>query len=173
MNETGKVFMGTHQRPKGRRWIYGQFSDVVLPAIQLLMEMSGLNATERGNPVQVVRAISSVINSTESDEGLLEGKWEGAFEDGTSPWAWTGSSKIFEQFLRNGCKAVKYGQCWVFSAIATTSKTLLIKNLKNYCKYSANYLLLSLSCAGNPFTTGDQLRVSAGYKPYHVCRQVL
>ena len=27
MNETGKVFVGTHNRPKGRRWVYGQFSD--------------------------------------------------------------------------------------------------------------------------------------------------
>ena len=28
--------------------------------------------------------------------GLLEGKWEGSFEDGVCPWAWTGSSRIFE-----------------------------------------------------------------------------
>jgi transglutaminase 1 len=118
-NETGKVFVGTHNRPKGRRWVYGQFSDVVLPAAQLLLEMSGLSATERGNPVQVVRAISSIVNATD-DSGLLEGKFEGTFEDGVSPWVWTGSCKIFEQFLRNGCKPVKYGQCWVFAAVATS-----------------------------------------------------
>lgn len=61
MNETGKVFVGTHHRPKGRRWVYGQFSDVALPAAQLLLEQSGLNPTERGNPVQVVRAIASIV----------------------------------------------------------------------------------------------------------------
>ena len=148
MNETGKVFVGTHNRPKGRRWVYGQFSDVALPVAQLLLEQSGLNPTERGNPVQVVRAIASIviyhflnllfvvicywnwlidsmigtlqINANDGF-GLLEGKWEGSFEDGVCPWVWTGSSKIFEHYLRNGSKPVKYGQCWVFSAVATSS----------------------------------------------------
>ncbi|XP_057379991.1 hemocyte protein-glutamine gamma-glutamyltransferase-like [Daphnia carinata] len=119
MNDTGKVFVGTHHRPKGRRWIYGQFSDVALPAAQLLLGQSGLNPTERGNPVQVVRAIASIINANEGF-GLLEGKWEGSFEDGVCPWVWTGSSKIFEHYLRNGSKPVKYGQCWVFAAVATS-----------------------------------------------------
>lgn len=64
MNDTGKVFVGTHHRPKGRRWIYGQFSDVALPAAQLLLGQSGLNPTERGNPIQVVRAIASIVTNT-------------------------------------------------------------------------------------------------------------
>jgi len=119
MNETGKVYVGTHNRPKGRRWVYGQFSDVALPVAQLLLEQSGLNPTERGNPVKVVRAISAIINANEGF-GLLEGKWEGTFEDGVCPWAWTGSNRIFEHYLRNGSKPVKYGQCWVFAAVATS-----------------------------------------------------
>jgi len=119
LNETGKVFVGTHHRPKGRRWVYGQFSDVALPVAQLLLEMSGLNASERGNPVQVARAISGIVHANDNN-GLLEGKFEGSFEDGVCPWVWTGSCKIFEQFLRNGCKPVKYGQCWVYAAVATS-----------------------------------------------------
>jgi len=118
-NETGKVYVGTHNRPKGRRWVYGQFSDVALPVAQLLLEQSGLNPTERGNPVKVVRAISAIINANEGF-GLLEGRWEGNFEDGVCPWAWTGSNRIFEHYLRNGSKPVKYGQCWVFAAVATS-----------------------------------------------------
>ncbi|XP_046458775.1 hemocyte protein-glutamine gamma-glutamyltransferase-like [Daphnia pulex] len=94
-------------------------SNVALPAAQLLLEQSGLNPTERGNPVQVVRAIASIINANEGF-GLLEGKWEGSFEDGVCPWVWTGSNKIFEHYLRNGSKPVKYGQCWVFAAVATS-----------------------------------------------------
>lgn len=62
LNETGKVFVGTHHRPKGRRWVYGQFADVALPVAQLLLEMSGLNPSERGNPVQVARAISGIVS---------------------------------------------------------------------------------------------------------------
>lgn len=61
MNETGKVFVGTHHRPKGRRWVYSQFSDVALPVAQLLLEQSGLNSTERGNPAQVVRALAGMV----------------------------------------------------------------------------------------------------------------
>lgn len=61
MNETGKIFVGTHHRPKGRRCVYDQFSDVALPVAQLLLEQSGLNPTERGNPVQVARAIASIV----------------------------------------------------------------------------------------------------------------
>lgn len=119
MNENGKVYVGTYNRPKGRRWVFAQFSDVALPAAQVLLDQSGLNPTERGNPVQVVRAIASIINAREGF-GLLEGKWEGSFEDGVCPWAWTGSSKIFEHYLRNGSKPVKYGQCWVYAAVATS-----------------------------------------------------
>lgn len=61
LNENGKVFVGTHNRPKGRRWVFAQFSDVALPAAQVLLDQSGLNPTERGNPVQVVRAIASIV----------------------------------------------------------------------------------------------------------------
>lgn len=73
MNETGKVYVGTHNRPKGRRWVFGQFSDVTLPAAQVLLDQSGLNPTERGNPVQVVRAIASTVSCTISQqEGAID-----------------------------------------------------------------------------------------------------
>lgn len=55
------------------------------------------------------------------DNGLIEGKWEGSFEDGTSPFAWIGSTPIFEEFY-NTQMPVKYGQCWVFSGVIVTSK---------------------------------------------------
>jgi transglutaminase 1 len=66
------------------------------------------------------------INANEGF-GLLEGKWEGSFEDGVCPWVWTGSNKIFEHYLRNGSKPVKYGQCWVFAAVATSSNEIYDK----------------------------------------------
>lgn len=69
MNETGKVYVGTYNRPKGRRWVFGQFSDVALPAAHLLLDQSGLNPTERGNPVQVVRAIASIVSSSPVERG--------------------------------------------------------------------------------------------------------
>lgn len=61
MNDYGKLWYGSYRQPKGRRWVYGQFDDVVLPACMYLLERSGLAHSERGNPVQVVRAISAIV----------------------------------------------------------------------------------------------------------------
>ena len=62
LNEQGKIWCGTWRQPKGRKWIYGQFDDVVLPACMYLLERSGLEHSERGNPVRVCRAISSMVS---------------------------------------------------------------------------------------------------------------
>lgn len=59
------------------------------------------------------------INNNERDGGVLVGNWSGKYDDGISPYAWNGSSSILEEFLKKR-KGVKYGQCWTFSAIATT-----------------------------------------------------
>lgn len=53
------------------------------------------------------------------DDGLIEGKWNGGFEDGTNPMSWTGSLAFFERYLHSG-QTVKYAQCWVFSGAVTT-----------------------------------------------------
>ena len=57
------------------------------------------------------------------DNGILKGRWSKPYDDGTAPWEWTGSPKIIEEYMENkGRKPVKYGQCWVFSAVTVTSK---------------------------------------------------
>lgn len=61
LNEQGKIWSGTWRQPKGRKWIFGQFDDVVLPACVYLLERSGLEHSERGNPVRVTRAISAMV----------------------------------------------------------------------------------------------------------------
>lgn len=63
------------------------------------------------------------INSTERDSGVLCGNWSGKYDDGVSPYAWNGSSAILEEFLKKR-KGVKYGQCWTFAAVATTSEKI-------------------------------------------------
>lgn len=67
------------------------------------------------------------------DNGLIEGKWDGSFEDGTSPFAWIGSTPIFEEFY-NTQLPVKYGQCWVFSGVIVTSKLNMKKKNINIQK---------------------------------------
>lgn len=61
------------------------------------------------------------MNSND-DEGILIGRWDGEYDDGTAPAAWTGSVDILQQFLDTGM-SVSYGQCWVFSGVVTTSKS--------------------------------------------------
>ena len=57
------------------------------------------------------------------DKGILEGRWSEPYDDGTAPWEWTGSPKIIEEYMeKKGRRPVKYGQCWVFSAVTVTSK---------------------------------------------------
>lgn len=119
LSDVGKIYVGTHKEPIGRPWVYGQFSDAVLPASVFLLEKSGIDFSSRSNPVKVVRAISAMVNSND-DNGVLIGNWSGNYDDGTAPWSWTGSSAILEQYLSSGGKPVRYGQCWVFSGVCTT-----------------------------------------------------
>ncbi|XP_071540958.1 hemocyte protein-glutamine gamma-glutamyltransferase-like [Panulirus ornatus] len=119
MNDEGKVYVGAYSRSRGRPWAYGQFDDVALPVSVYILELSRIADTERGNPVQVVRAISAGVNDYD-EEGILSGRWDGEYSDGTAPYKWTGSARILEEYMRNGYKPVKYGQCWVFSALVTT-----------------------------------------------------
>lgn len=59
------------------------------------------------------------VNSTQG--GVLEGNWSGNYEGGTSPTLWSSSKNILKQYAKTG-EGVKYGQCWVFSAVTTTGK---------------------------------------------------
>ncbi|CAG9854836.1 unnamed protein product [Phyllotreta striolata] len=135
MNENGKIWTGTFKKPKGKHWIFGQFDEVSLPTAIFLLEKSGLSTSQRGNPVMVSRAISAMINSVD-DGGLLEGKWDGDYSDGTSPFSWTGSTAILEQYLTTGGAPVKYGQCWVYSATTVT----VCRAIGLPCRSTTNYV---------------------------------
>ncbi|XP_043468472.1 hemocyte protein-glutamine gamma-glutamyltransferase-like [Leptopilina heterotoma] len=118
LNDVGKIWVGPYGSARGREWIFGQFDAAVLPACQLLLERSGIKTISRGDPIKMTRAISRIINSND-DKGVIEGRWDGEYEDGTAPSAWTGSVPILEEFLSTE-KEVKYGQCWVFAGVVTT-----------------------------------------------------
>lgn len=60
------------------------------------------------------------VNSND-DLGILQGRWNGQYDDGTAPAAWTGSVPILEEYLDTGSE-VKYGQCWIFAGVAATGK---------------------------------------------------
>jgi hypothetical protein len=77
---------------------------------------------DRGDPIKVSRHISTIVNSVD-DNGIVVGNWKDDFRGGTAPTDWHGSSAIMQQFYRTK-KPVKFGQCWVFSGLTTTRKTL-------------------------------------------------
>lgn len=56
------------------------------------------------------------INSND-DRGVLVGNW-GEVTDGVHPGRWMGSGDILRQWAESG--PVRYGQCWVFAAVACT-----------------------------------------------------
>lgn len=118
LSDVGKVWVGPFGSTRGREWVYGQFDQCVLPAAMLMLDRANLPHANRGDPIQVTRAISRAVNSND-DHGVLEGRWDGDYTDGTAPSTWTGSVEILEEFLTTE-REVKYGQCWVFAGVVTT-----------------------------------------------------
>ncbi|KAJ3662928.1 hypothetical protein Zmor_007242 [Zophobas morio] len=118
LTDVGKIWVGPYGSSRGREWVYGQFDACVLPAAMLMFEKSDLVPASRGDPIKVCRTISKLVNSNDED-GVLVGRWDGQYEDGTAPSAWTGSVQILQEYLDTQF-SVSYGQCWVFSGVVST-----------------------------------------------------
>ena len=120
LNEVGKIYVGSYANSVGKKWFYGQFDDSVLPVLMHLLDKTRLTVADRSSAVRVSRAVSAVVNSHD-ENGLLAGNWSGNYGDGLAPWYWNGSPKIFQRYIQNGYQTVKFGQCWVFGGVTTTS----------------------------------------------------
>ncbi|CAB3257332.1 unnamed protein product [Arctia plantaginis] len=118
MNDVGKVWVGPLKTTRGKPWAYGQFDQHVLPACMLMLDRANMPYNHRSDPVKMARVISQIVNEND-DGGVLVGRWDGEYEDGTAPSEWTGSVDILEQFLETQ-EPVAYGQCWVFAGVVTT-----------------------------------------------------
>ncbi|XP_045452766.1 hemocyte protein-glutamine gamma-glutamyltransferase-like [Melitaea cinxia] len=118
LNDVGKVWVGPIKTTRGKPWFYGQFDSIVLPATMFLLDRAEIPFHQRGDPVKMTRAISRIVNSND-DGGVLIGRWDGQYDDGTAPSEWTGSVDILAQYLETQ-QEVAYGQCWVFAGVVTT-----------------------------------------------------
>ncbi|XP_043563066.1 protein-glutamine gamma-glutamyltransferase 2 isoform X3 [Chiloscyllium plagiosum] len=77
------------------------------------------DVARRNDPVYVSRIVTAMVNAND-DKGVLLGRWDGNYADGIAPTRWTGSLQILRQWSGSGAEKVRYGQCWVFAAVACT-----------------------------------------------------
>lgn len=118
LNDRGRIYRGTQKQISAKPWNFGQFEDFMLDCVFYLLDLSELSYRVRGNPVHVARKISAVTNAPD-DGGVLVGNWSGNYTGGTTPLQWVGSVNILEKYWKTK-QPVKFGQCWVFSAVVTT-----------------------------------------------------
>ncbi|XP_077424586.1 protein-glutamine gamma-glutamyltransferase 2 [Vanacampus margaritifer] len=126
MNENGIIYVGTSDYIHSRHWHFGQFEDNVLDICFEILDNSNdalrnseKDLKQRWDPVYVGRIISAMVNSND-DRGVLVGRWQEPYTDGVSPSKWTSSVPILQKWSNGRARPVKYGQCWVYAAVACT-----------------------------------------------------
>uniref|UniRef100_A0A1A8D056 protein-glutamine gamma-glutamyltransferase n=1 Tax=Nothobranchius kadleci TaxID=1051664 RepID=A0A1A8D056_NOTKA len=141
MNENGIIFYGSWDYISRRYWNYGQFEDYVMDiCLQILdnstkaRENPKRDIERRSDPIYISRIITAMVNVND-DNGVLEGRWSSPYYDGVIPVYWSGSVPILRKWSRERT-GVKYGQCWVFAAVACTVLRCLgipTRVITNFC----------------------------------------
>ncbi|GAA6101797.1 protein-glutamine gamma-glutamyltransferase 2 [Tachysurus ichikawai] len=126
LNENGILYQGSWDEITTLFWNFGQFENSVMDiCFEVLdnspaaLRNSEMDITKRADPVYVSRTITAMVNSND-DRGVIFGRWDGEYSDGVAPTQWTGSVPILRRWSEGGAQRVRYGQCWVFSAVACT-----------------------------------------------------
>ncbi|NXC23538.1 TGM2 glutamyltransferase, partial [Campylorhamphus procurvoides] len=127
LSQEGLIFQGTHNYIFSIPWNFGQFEDDILSICLNMLDINpkhlrdqNRDCSRRNNPVYIGRVVSAMVNCNDEDRGVLAGRWQDPYDDGTNPMSWIGSVNILKRWKNFGCQPVKYGQCWVFAAVACT-----------------------------------------------------
>lgn len=115
--EQGRIWVGSRAANNPRGWFYGQFADSVIDSTLGLLD--GLTAAKRADAGLTARHLTKQINGF-----VLQGKWPAPsevnpYDGGVAPGTWNSSEDIFDKYRTGG--KVKFGQCWVFAGVLTTS----------------------------------------------------
>ncbi|XP_062853443.1 protein-glutamine gamma-glutamyltransferase 2 [Trichomycterus rosablanca] len=143
LSQDGIIYRGSVEYPVPSAWYFGQFEEGILDVCLRILDVNpkcqrnpGKDCSGRRNPIYVTRVLSAMVNSNDRDNGVLEGCWQKTFDGGISPMSWRGSVEILRTWNSTSCLPVRYGQCWVFAAVAcTVSRALGIP-----CRVVTNYL---------------------------------
>ncbi|NXX41734.1 TGM2 glutamyltransferase, partial [Tricholaema leucomelas] len=127
LSQQGLIYQGSRDYITSTPWNFGQFEDGILPICLELLDTNpkflrdqDRDCSRRNDPVYIGRVVSAMVNCNDEDRGVLLGRWDDQYADGMSPMAWIGSVDILKRWKNLGCQPVKYGQCWVFAAVACT-----------------------------------------------------
>ncbi|XP_044310848.1 protein-glutamine gamma-glutamyltransferase 2 [Varanus komodoensis] len=126
LTQHGLIYQGSSDYIRPIPWNFGQFEDEILDiCLQLLdtnpkfLANQDKDCSRRNSPIYISRVVSAMVNCLD-DKGVLFGRWDNQYGDGVSPMAWNGSVDILWRWRKFGCQPVRYGQCWVFAAVACT-----------------------------------------------------
>ena len=113
-----------------------------------------------------------MVNSND-DDGVLTGRWDGNYADGMSPVTWNSSIKIMAKYIMQDYSPVKYGQCWVFSAVVVSLMRCLGIPCRSVTNYSSAHDTDNTMTIDNYFTEDNkELKCGDSIWNFHVWNEV-
>ncbi|XP_041060955.1 protein-glutamine gamma-glutamyltransferase 2-like isoform X2 [Carcharodon carcharias] len=126
LNDQGLIYQGTKKLISHIAWNFGQFEDGIVDICLKLLDNSSNclknqeeDCSQRHDPVYISRIVAAMVNCND-DKGILQGNWGPDYSCGVPPTMWNGSITILRRWNKLGCQPVRFGQCWVFAAVACT-----------------------------------------------------
>jgi hypothetical protein len=135
------------------KWIYGlNNSSLATITMNLIKDIP----KEKKIPWYIIRYITAMIDSSNNENGIIHGKWDGQYSDGKPPKYWSSVSQIMNERLHTN-KPVKYGQCWVLSEVLTgmfrflgiPSRTILAENAHIDCGMDKGVDIIEMTTKGS------------------------